>query len=113
MEQYHCDPESRDCDGDTPLHEACRSGHLDVVRYLVSESGCSTARQNKNGYTLLLVACRNRCRAVVELLLTAQDCSTACNEHSRILLHYSCHHGWLDMTRRLVEQYHCDPESRD
>jgi len=73
VEQYHCDPESRDCDGDTPLHEACRLGHLDVVRYLVSERGCSTARQNKNGYTPLLVACRNRCRAVVELLLTAQD----------------------------------------
>jgi len=29
------------------------------------------------------------------------------------LLHFSCFHGWLDVTRRLVEQYHCDPESRD
>ena len=28
-------------------------------------------------------------------------------------LHYSCRHGWLDVTRRLVEQYHCDPESRN
>ena len=28
-------------------------------------------------------------------------------------LHYSCRHGWLDVTRRLVEQYRCDPESRN
>jgi len=37
-------------------------------------------------------------------------CRTACKEHRRILLHYSCHHGWLNVTRRLVEQYHCDPQ---
>ena len=29
------------------------------------------------------------------------------------LLHFFCHNGWLDMTRRLVKQYHCDLESRD
>jgi len=31
----------------------------------------------------------------------------------KTLLHYSCRHGWLDVTRRLVEQYHCDPKCRD
>ena len=113
VEVYHCDPESRNEDGDTPLLEACCKGHADIVRYLVSERGCSTACQNKDGDTLLLEACKTGRLAVVEILLTAQDCSTACNKHSRILLHYSCHHGWLDVTRRLVEQYHCDPESRD
>ena len=28
------------------------------------------------------------------------------------LLHYSCYHGWLDMTKTMVEQYSCDPESK-
>ena len=79
MEQYHCDPESRDWYDNTPLLEACRC----------------------------------RCLAVVEVLLTTQDCSTVCNNVSRIPLHYSCRHGWLDVTRRLVEEYHCDPESGD
>jgi len=59
VEQYHCDPESRDKDGDTLLHEACCKGHLDVVRYLVSERGCSTACENKHGNTPLYVACRD------------------------------------------------------
>jgi len=96
-----------------PLHEACREGHVGIVRYLVGELGCGTASQNKYGDTPLLEACRKGLLAVVEILLTARDCNAACSKHSTILLHYSCHHGWLDMTRRLVEQCHCDPESRD
>ena len=39
MEQFHWDLESRDNDGDTPLHMACCEGHVDIVRYLVSEQG--------------------------------------------------------------------------
>ena len=114
IEQYHCDPESRDENGDTLLHEACRERHVDIVRYLVSEQRCSTCCENEKGNTPFLEACRNKkCLPVVEILLTGHDCSTACNKHSRILLHYSCHHGWLGVTRSLVEQYHCDPESRD
>ena len=108
VEQYHCDPESRDWYGDTPLYEACRGGHVEIVRYLVTERGCSTTCQKNNP---LLEACRKGHLDVVKILLTAQDCSTACNKYG-ILLHYSCCHGWLDVTRRLVEQYHCDPESK-
>jgi len=88
-------------------------GCVEIVRYLVSERGSSTVYQSKDGNTPLLEACSNRHLAVVEILLTARDCNTACSKHSTILLHYSCHHGWLDVTRRLVEQYHCDPESKD
>ena len=99
--------------GSTPLHEACREGHVDIVRYLVSEQGCSIACQNKYGDTPLLMACRGVHLAVVEILLSGQDSSTACNKHSKSLIHYSCRHGWLDVARSLVEQYHCDLESRD
>ena len=150
VEQHHCDPESRDnggdtplhvachkgyvgivrylvsqqgCDtecqnvwGDTPLHVACREGHVHIVRYLVSEQGCSTACQNKDGDTPLHVVCLEGDLAVAKILLTGKNCSGACickNECGKTVLHYSCHHGWLDVTRRLVEQYHCDPESRD
>ena len=116
MEEYHCDPESRDNSGDTPLHVAYHNGHVDIVRYLVCEQGCSTTCQNKDGDTLLHKACREGQLASAEILLTGQNCSAGCtfkDSYGKTLLHYSCHHGWLDVTRRLVEEYHCDPESRD
>jgi len=111
VEQYHCDPESRDSYGDTLLHEACHVGH--IVWFLFSEWRCSIVCLKRNGDTPLLEACRYGHLVVVEILLTAQDFSTACNKHSRFPLHYSCNHGWLDMTRSLVEQYHCDPKCRN
>ena len=76
-------------------------------------NGGAVQPQNYSGNTPLLMACRDAHLAVVEILLTAQDCSIAYDKYSRFPLHYSCRHGWLDMTRRLVEQYCCDPESRD
>ena len=51
--------------------------------------------------------------AVVEILLKGKDCNIACNKHSNVLIVNSCRHGWLDVTRKLVEQYHCDLESMD
>ena len=44
-------------DGDTPLHFACYNGHTDIVKYLVSEQGCSTACKNMSGDTPLHLAC--------------------------------------------------------
>ena len=106
VEQYHCDLESRDVMGNTPLHEACYWGHVNIVRYLVGEQGCSTACQNKDGDTPLHEACKKGHLAVVEILLKSKDCSIACNKHSNVLIVNSCRHGWLDVTRKLVEQYH-------
>ena len=102
--------------GDTPLHVACRNSHVDIVRYLVSEQECSTACTNKNVDTPLHEACREGHLAMAEYLLTGPNCSAACiskNKYGKTLLHYSCQHGWLDVTRILVEQYHCNPESMD
>ena len=116
VEQYHCDLESRDKLGDTPLHEACREGHVDIVRYLVGEQRCSITCQNEDGDTPIHVACFQKCLAMVEIFLASKNFCAASklqNNNGKTLLHYSCCHGWLDVTRKLVEQYHCDPGSRD
>ena len=108
MEQYHCDPESRDDNCYTPLHVTCYNGHVDIVRYLVSEVGCSSACVNKDGDTPLHVACRAGKLGMAKILLTGQNCSEACvfkNNYGETVLHYSCRNGWLDVTRKLVEQY--------
>ena len=116
VEQYHCDPESRNKSGNTPLHVACRNGHVDIVRYLVGEQGCNTACQNDDGDTPLHETCREGRLAVAKILVTGRNCSAGCtskDKYGKTVLHYSCHHGWFDVTRRLVEQYHCDTESKN
>ena len=34
------DPEYASGDSMVPLHVACRSGHLEVVKFLIEEKGC-------------------------------------------------------------------------
>jgi len=85
VEQYHCDPESRDENfGDTLLHEACREGYVDIVRYLVGERGCRTACQNNlNGDTPLHVACKYHNTDVVQFLLSSGRVDPWCrNAHN-------------------------------
>ena len=62
----------------------------------------------------LLHACRKGDVVEVQRLLpqVRDPANVRDNWNEKTLLHYSCNHGWLDVTRRLVEQYHCDPESR-
>ena len=70
VEQYHCDPESRDDGGDTPLHVSCHKDHVGIVKYLVSEQKCSTACTNKDGDTALHMACKWDRISVVQFLLS-------------------------------------------
>ena len=117
VEQYDCDPDVRDCEGATPLHEACCKGQVDIVRYLVSECACSISYQNSLGNTPLHLAVYIQGQmSMAEILLSGFDCSTAgkCkNKDGKTPLHYCCRNGWLRVTRTLVEQHGCDPDSRD
>ena len=128
VEQYHCDPESRDegawsfvdegsdlhvaskdkggdtprhvdCDkgGDTPLHEACHKGHVNIVKYLVSELGCSVACQNESGNTPLHVAFYKGHVDVVRYLVSTTDRGGTCT-----ILHEACSKGDLAMVKALT-----------
>ena len=54
-------------------------------------------------------------RLLAELLFEnlADVIDTRKFSNKETLLHFSCHYGWLDVTKRLVEQYRCGPESED
>ena len=46
-----------DAQGNRPLHEACRYGHLDTVRLLLSAGARTDCRHEPLGVTPLLLAC--------------------------------------------------------
>ena len=110
MEQYNCDPESRDDDGDTPLHVACRRGHVDIVRYLVSEQGCSAVCQNKNGNTALHVACYWSHVDIVRYLVSEQGCCPAYQDkNGDTPLHMACRLDHTSVVQFLLSTGRVDP----
>ena len=50
---------------------------------------------------------------VERLLPRVRNPADVRGDRGETLLHFSCRHGWLDVTRRLVEQYHCNPAQVD
>jgi ankyrin repeat protein len=57
--EAQCDPNIRNKDEETPIHTACLSGHVDMVKYLVNEAHCDPNPQSNNGETPLHTAGRS------------------------------------------------------
>ena len=81
---------------------ACHKGHVDIVRYLVSEQKCSVVCQNRKGDTSLHMACREGCLTMVKALTSGQDSKAARNCHNKdgdTPLHETCRKGHLNIVR--------------
>ena len=50
------DPNVRDADGDTALHDAARFGHVEVCKLLLATPGIETGIKNGKGLTALALA---------------------------------------------------------
>ena len=57
VEDMGCDINSRDKDELTPLHWACRKGHLNIVQYLTNHSECDVEAESKHLIEPLHLAC--------------------------------------------------------
>ena len=51
------DIDGRDSEWNTALHEACRKGHVDIVKYLL-DNGANTELKGFQNFTPLQVACK-------------------------------------------------------
>jgi len=103
---YNC----KNKDGDIPLHMACHNGHVDMVRYLVSEQECNPTCQNWNGDTPLHGACHEGHVDVVKYFVTEQGCSAACqNRRGDTPLHEACRKDRTDIVQFLLSTGKVDP----
>ena len=55
--------------GQSALHIACASGHLHIVRYLISEQKCSVTVKDVHGYTPLLLSLMKKRWKIADFLL--------------------------------------------
>ena len=101
--------------GRTPLHWACWSWNLDIVRFLVEECHCDPRIHDKYGNTPLHCACKGGSIDIVKFLVVDHHCDPACcgGWKARTPLSIACESGKLGIVKFLVEECHCDPSVTD
>ena len=74
IDEHNCNPQCRDKEGQTPLHYACASGQLEIVRYFHSEKLSDLIHTSHSGDTPLHFACKYNQVEVVQFLLSTGEC---------------------------------------
>ena len=88
-----------------PLHQACSSGHLHVVKILISKYNCDPMAKNHEGLTPLHVAAGSGKMEVVKDLVTKYSCPVDCvDNEGNTPLHSACSSGCSDVVKLLLSK---------
>ncbi|XP_067648871.1 ankyrin repeat domain-containing protein 50-like [Haliotis asinina] len=99
-------------DGNNALHFACRGGHLDVVKYLLSHTSVDINRNGNMGRTPLMVAVIYGYRDVCELLMQNGADVSHVDDNGDNVLHLACKGGQMDVVKYLLSQASVDINTR-
>ena len=107
--KHLCDPNSEDDTGTIPLHLACRSNNLDLVKYLVLKKHCDPNIRNSLGLVPLHNAASVGCLDIAKYLIEEKQCSsTPTDKDGMTPLHFASHNGHLHVVKYLVEERKCN-----
>ncbi|XP_048257810.1 serine/threonine-protein phosphatase 6 regulatory ankyrin repeat subunit A-like [Haliotis rufescens] len=91
--------------GSNVLHLACFYGHVDVVKYLLSQDTVDVNSRGRYKQTPMMRAAKNGHKEVVELLVKkGADLSLAYNADGSNVLHLACVNGHVDVVKYLLSQ---------
>ena len=91
----------KDISGFTPLHLACKHGHLDITQYLIKEQNCDPESTTPNGRTPLHLACKSGHLRIVKCLITEHKCNPHCTDNDGYTpLHAASESGNIDFVQR-------------
>ena len=99
---------SRDKDGNTPLHIACTKKRLDIAKFLVEEALTRTdlSIQNRNGDLAIHIACEKRSLPLTKLVshcsLNIKNCA------GNTPLHVACKQGAVQCVKYLLKKRSCN-----
>ena len=99
-----CSVDTKDSEGDTPLHYACRYSCVEIVQFLVNR-GCDQTILNSKGELALHIAC---CRSLtITQMLTKCDVNTL-DLHGNAPIHIACSTHFDDIVTYLIKEAKCD-----
>ncbi|XP_067676346.1 serine/threonine-protein phosphatase 6 regulatory ankyrin repeat subunit A-like [Haliotis asinina] len=110
--KYGANLSLRDAHGDNILYYACLGGHVEVVKYVVSQHVQDINRRRHNGRTLAMVAGERGHRNVVELLVKYGANLSLRDAHSNNILHLVCGRGHVGVVKYVISQDTVDINSR-
>jgi hypothetical protein len=89
--KFKCSVDCRNESGETPLHVACKTGDLDVIKMLVSEFKADLLARDKDNNTPLSKAVSSGHDSVVSCLIEEFKCSPNVKGFKgQSLLHQAC-----------------------
>ncbi|XP_071111901.1 serine/threonine-protein phosphatase 6 regulatory ankyrin repeat subunit B-like [Haliotis cracherodii] len=101
-----------DDDGNNVLHVACLEGHVDIVKYVLSQKVADINSRGRYGWTPLMVAAQKGHRQVFDLLVGEEADVSLVDDDGNNVLHVACLEGHVDMVKYVLSQKVADINSR-
>ena len=116
IEEHKCDPYARSWGGQTPLHQACLYGHIDIVCYLISVQHCDTnCHDNYQRAALhwlhksLRQCTKEDAVKITQFLVSIASCHVdRMVEYGYTTFLLACKQGNTRLARSLIAEGHCD-----
>ena len=105
-----CDPKVENANGSTPLYLACKSGNLELVKYLILKKNCDPNKPNALGLVPLHNAALGGHIGIARYLIEEKHCTvTSRDNNGNTPLHLACQSGILPIVKYFIETQNCDP----
>ncbi|XP_046546060.1 ankyrin repeat domain-containing protein 50-like [Haliotis rubra] len=98
--------------GDNILHIACKGGHVEMVKYIISRRLVDVNSRGQDSKTVLMFALLARNRKIFDLCVCAGCNLTAVDGQGNNILHLALQSENLEMVRYIISQNFTDINSR-
>ncbi|XP_067667459.1 serine/threonine-protein phosphatase 6 regulatory ankyrin repeat subunit A-like [Haliotis asinina] len=105
-------PSLVDKNGDNILHWACRGGHVEMVKYIISQNFTDINSRGQKGMTPIMVAAAYGYRRVFDLVMSKGGDALLLDTDDDNILHWACRGGHVEMVKYIISQNFTDINSR-